>query len=382
MKVYHFWKTFIQYGSYLLVLLIILFVSIILVFSFNVNREINETAQAQTDSVKHALTHQDSVNQGHHYFIVKNQKVTENHTPFKTQMLKQRFVGQVKQPHVDESKTGIFDVRTVKLSEQRTLYSLTDVKDFHETKQLLVRELSIGFIFAFVLMIAMAFYFARRPVKVYEQLMQEQQTFIQNASHEMKTPVGSLLLGTQYLDMLEQNHLSQEGKETLAQMKSETKYLQQLVNTMMLETLQTDDLKPINLSQSFDETIRTVEMVHQTTIHKLYKPDLMFAIHPLHARQLLNILLENAYHHNDEHVQVRVSAFQTMNGVQIEVSDDGKGIEEAEQDKIFQRFYRVNQETRGSGIGLSLLRQIVSQYDGTIEVKSKLGKGTNFIIKL
>lgn len=382
MKEYHFWKAFIQYASYLLALLIVLFVSIILVFSFNVNREIDETAQAQTDSVKHALTHQDTVNQGHDYFIVKDQKVTENHTPFKTETLKSRFVGQVKQPHVDESKTGIFDVRTVQLSNHKTLYSLTNVKDFHETKQFLMRELSFGFIFAFILMMVMAYYLARRPVKVYEQLMQEQQTFIQNASHEMKTPVGSLLLGTQYLDMLEQDQLSKEGKETLAQMKSETKYLQQLVNTMMQDKLQTENLKPINLSQSFDETIMSVERIHQTTIHKLYKPDLMFAIHPMHARQLLNILLENAYHHNDESVQVRVSAFKTVNGVQIEVSDDGKGIEEAEQDKIFQRFYRINQDTRGSGIGLSLLRHIVYQYGGTIEVKSKLGKGTNFIIKL
>lgn len=97
---------------------------------------------------------------------------------------------------------------------------------------------------------------------------------------------------------------------------------------------------------------------------------------------MINILLENAFHHNSEEVQVSLSVFETINGIQIEVYDNGKGISKSDQNKIFQRFYQVDNNNKGSGIGLSLLENIVSQYNGTIDVQSQLEKGTKFIIKL
>ena len=73
-----------------------------------------------------------------------------------------------------------------------------------------------------------------------------------------------------------------------------------------------------------------------------------------------------------------VSAFKNFNGLQIEVSDNGIGIPEEEQ-HIFKRFYQVNQNQKGSGIGLALLYNIVKQYHGTIEVKSIVKQGTTLL---
>lgn len=382
MKQYHFWKAFLRYTTLLILLLIALFISIILMFSWDVNHEINETAEGQTASVKYAIEHNNKVNEGHSFFIMNGKTVEDNHTPFTEEELKHRFVDKVKTPHVDESHKGIFDIRTTQLSNNRTLYSLTNVRDFYETKQFLNRELLIAFIFTFILMIAMAYYLARRPVIVYEKLMEEQQTFVQNASHEMKTPIASLLLGTQYLEMLDKNHWSEEGRNTLSQMKTEVSYMQQLIETMLQDNIDNDKAESVDISKIFDEIIATTENIYQTTIQRRYQSQLTFTIKPLHAIQILNILLENAFHHNSSNVQVNVSAFKTMNGLQIEVSDNGKGIDKAEQDKIFQRFYQVDKGMKGSGIGLSLLRNIIYQYGGTIEVESQLEKGTKFIIKL
>lgn len=136
------------------------------------------------------------------------------------------------------------------------------------------------------------------------------------------------------------------------------------------------------MSKRFDEVIRTIESVYQSTIEKRYSPYLMFTMHPLHVKQIINILLENAYRHNTNKTKVTVSAFKNFNSLQIEVSDNGIGIPEEEQQKIFKRFYQVNQNQKGSGIGLALLYNIVKQYHGTIEVRSIIGKGTTFIIKL
>ena len=378
----HFWKRFIKYVTLLILLLLILFISIILIFNFNINEEINETAENQTTSIKHAIEQHDNVNQGHDYFIVKKHKVLNNHTPFSIKELQNKFVGKVKKNYINESDKGIFDVRKSEISNHRTLYILTNVKDFYETKQVLVNVLTIGFVFAFILMVVIAYYLARQSVKAYEQLMNEQQLFVQNASHEMKTPIASFLLSTQYLEMIEGHHISMESKQTLQQMKMEAQYMQQLIESMLLDTNKKKEVVPINVSKRFDEVIRTVESVYQSTIEKRYSPYLMFTMHPLHVKQIINILLENAYRHNTNKTKVTVSAFKNFNSLQIEVSDNGIGIPEEEQQHIFKRFYQINQNQKGSGIGLALLYNIVKQYHGTIEVKSIIGKGTTFIIKL
>ena len=92
--------------------------------------------------------------------------------------------------------------------------------------------------------------------------------------------------------------------------------------------------------------------------------------------------MENAYRHNTNNTKVSVSAFKNFNDLQIEVSDNGIGIPEEEQQHIFKRFYQINPNQKGSGIGLALLYNIVKQYHGTIEVKSIVRQGTTFIIKL
>ncbi|HCX2970798.1 signal transduction histidine kinase ArlS [Staphylococcus aureus] len=376
----HFEKSFIKYILLLILLFVLLFVFIIFVFSFSINKEINETSENQITSIKRAIEQHENVNQGHDYFIVKKHKVISNHTPFSIKELQNKFIE--KKNDIDKSNKGIFDVRKKVISNQRTLYSLANVKDFYETKQVLVNVLTIGFVFEFILMIMLAYYLARQPVKVYEQLMNEQQLFVQNASHEIKTPIAFFLLSTQYLEMIEGHNISMESNQTLQQMKTEAQYMQQLIESMLIDTNVKNEVVPINVSKSFDEVIRTAEHVYQSTIERRYKSHLIFTIHSLHAKQIINILVENAYRHNTNNTKVSVSAFKNFNGLQIEVSDNGIGIPEEEQQHIFKRFYQVNQNQKGSGIGLALLYNIVKQYHGTIEVKSIVGQGTTFIIKV
>lgn len=377
----HFAKNFIKYISLLILLLISLFIFITFIFNFKINKEINETSEDQITSIKRAIEQHESVNQGHDYFIVKEHKVISNHTPFSIKELQNKFIGKEKND-IDKSNKGIFDVKKKVISNQRTLYSLTNVKDFYETKQVLINVLTIGFVFVFILMIMLAYYLARQSVKAYEQLMNEQQLFVQNASHEIKTPIASFLLSTQYLEMIEGHNISIESKQTLQQMKTEAQYMQQLIESMLIDTNVKNEVVPINVSKSFDEVIRTAEHVYQSTIERRYKSNLIFTIYSLHAKQIINILVENAYRHNTDNTKVSVSAFKNFNGLQIEVSDNGIGIPEQEQQHIFKRFYQVNQNQKGSGIGLALLYNIVKQYHGTIEVKSIVRQGTTFIIKL
>lgn len=380
---YRFWPAFLKYAGMLFALLSVLFIIIVILFSYKLNQEINETAQRQTSSVQTTLAQHQKVNPTHDYFVVKHGKIIEASTPFSTRELETRFLqNSTTTPYIDESRYGVFDVRTVSLSNERTLYSLTNVHDFHETKGFLISVLIGCFLLGFILMMGLAYYLAQRPIKVYEQLMHDQRLFIQNASHEMKTPIASLLLGTQYIDMLEHEHLSTTSKQTLAQMKTEVTYMQQLIDSMLEPDMTIKDLDEIHIATVLDEAVQSVEMAYHIPIKRLYARHLTYPILPLHLKQIVNILLENAVKHNESDVKVAISASKTINGIELRVSDDGVGIAKEEQQHIFKRFYRGNQNQKGSGIGLALLQARVHQYGGVVTVMSKKGKGTTFLIKL
>ncbi|PTH59423.1 sensor histidine kinase [Staphylococcus agnetis] len=380
---YRFWPAFLKYAGMLFALLSVLFIIIVILFSYKLNQEINETAQRQTSSVQTTLAQHQKVNPTHDYFVVKHGKIIEASTPFSTRELETRFLqNSTITPYIDESRYGVFDVRTVSLSNERTLYSLTNVHDFHETKGFLISVLIGCFLLGFILMMGLAYYLAQRPIKVYEQLMQDQRLFIQNASHEMKTPIASLLLGTQYIDMLEHEHLSTTSRQTLAQMKTEVTYMQQLIDSMLEPDMTIKELDEIHIATVLDEAVQSVEMAYHIPIKRLYARHLTYPILPIHLKQIVNILLENAVKHNESDVKVAISASKTINGIELRVSDDGVGIAKEEQQHIFKRFYRGNQNQKGSGIGLALLQARVHQYGGVVTVMSKKGKGSTFLIKL
>lgn len=383
MTEYRFWPAFIKYAGMLLILLSSLFLLIIILFSYKLNQEMSETAARQTASVKHAIEHHQGVNVSHDYFIVKEGRIQKARTPFSKETLEDQFVSpSQKMPYIYESDDSVFDVRTAPLSDHRTLYSLTNVSDFYETKGFLVAVLIGSFGLGFVMMMALAYYLAQRPIHIYEQLMQDQRLFIQNASHEMKTPIASLLLGTQYIEMLDRENLSDTSRQTLAQMKSEVTYMQQLIDSMLELEMNVKDLEDVSISPILDDAVQSVEMAYGVRVQRLYSQNLRYPILPFHLKQIVNILLENAVKHNDEKVHISMSASKLINGIELRVHDDGVGISKDAQQHIFKRFYRGNALQTGSGIGLSLLHARVQQYGGTVEVKSKEGEGTTFLIKL
>jgi signal transduction histidine kinase len=69
------------------------------------------------------------------------------------------------------------------------------------------------------------------------------------------------------------------------------------------------------------------------------------------------------------------------NEIALEISDTGAGIENENLDKIFDPFFTTKEKTQGSGLGLFVVKQIVSEYNGKIEVKSEPGKGTTFVVR-
>lgn len=89
---YRFWPAFLKYAGILFALLSVLFIIIVILFSYKLNQEINETAKRQTLSVQTTLAQHQNVNPTHDYFVVKHGKIIEASTPFSTRELETRFL--------------------------------------------------------------------------------------------------------------------------------------------------------------------------------------------------------------------------------------------------------------------------------------------------
>jgi len=217
--------------------------------------------------------------------------------------------------------------------------------------------------------------------------------FVTNASHELKTPVTALKgFSETLLDG------AMEDKEVLKQfleiMLAESSRLDFLVNDILelskLEQKQVPmNMQEVNLTEA---VLSTFQLVKQTADEKEMKLNLieedtlLITVDSSRLKQILANLINNAVVYTQESGEVTVTIRKEKNQAVIFVSDNGIGIPEDEQDRIFERFYRVDKarsrNSGGTGLGLSIVKYLVENLNGSITVKSKIGLGTTFIVRL
>ncbi|BDG31644.1 HAMP domain-containing sensor histidine kinase [Parageobacillus thermoglucosidasius] len=220
-----------------------------------------------------------------------------------------------------------------------------------------------------------------------EHSFERQKQFVEDASHELRTPI-AILEG--HLSLLKRwgKHNPDILEESLQAAAQEVARLKKLV----LELLDLSRAEAITIPNDvapIDPT-RTIEQVAKN-FHILY-PDFQFVVHDsssqtvrirmakYHLEQLLLILLDNAVKYSQQAKQVTISVKEEERFVTIAVKDCGIGIPRDELEKVFLRFYRVDKarsrEKGGVGLGLSIAKEIIDKYDGQITIHSEVGKGT------
>jgi signal transduction histidine kinase len=221
-----------------------------------------------------------------------------------------------------------------------------------------------------------------------EQSFESQKSFIANASHELRTPI-TTILGEAEITLMH-DRTKDDYKLTLNNIIKETERLNYIINSLM-ELMQT------NLSTNDFQSIRIDELIWEIKEElpvKEYKNPVKINYnlpsHPLKYslmgnRQLLFIgisnILKNALKFSDNK-EVICSVYCDVKGINILIRDQGIGIEQKDINKIFQPFFRSANALNypGYGIGLSLSHNIVRLHNGTIQIKSQLKKGTEFHI--
>ncbi|WP_445506372.1 ATP-binding protein [Niallia sp. 03190] len=224
-----------------------------------------------------------------------------------------------------------------------------------------------------------------KMITLLKRQFEQQQQFVSDASHELKTP---LTVIESYANMLKRWGMKREEVliEAIEAIHSESIRMKEMTN-QMLELANADghwklEMNHLNLLAICQDTARNMETVHHRKI-SVYSEKNKVSLYgdQQKIKQLLFILLENAIKFSSDSIHIRIDTTTTC--LMIEISDKGPGIPKEEQALIFERFYRVDKartrESEGTGLGLSIAKKIVEAHKGIIFVKSAVRAGTTFI---
>lgn len=220
-----------------------------------------------------------------------------------------------------------------------------------------------------------------------------QKELVADVSHELKTPITSIM---GYADtLLEGGYDSETQEKFLNVIASESRRMARLV-TDLLTLSRYDSNKKKTRKESFDlgELVKRCQEKlaieirkkgHKVNCFVTADVPLVFADKDDIERVILNILT-NSIKYTQDNGEIKIYVGFVYNDAYIKIFDNGIGIPEDELTKIFERFYRVDKartrEMGGTGLGLSIAKEILDKNGGSIDIKSKVGEGTEVVIRI
>ena len=216
--------------------------------------------------------------------------------------------------------------------------------------------------------------------------------FTVNVSHELKTPVGALIL---LADAVSEASDDPEAVQRFSdRMRIEASRLSRLVKEIIeLSRLQGDDPLenpgPVDISEVVEQAVDRCRVdAEDRDVNLVVKTDPALEVMGSEDQLAMAIgnLVENAINYSPDGTRVAVAAHPIGDLVEVTVSDQGVGIPSSDLERVFERFYRVDRarsrETGGTGLGLSIVKHIASIHGGDVRVWSVEGQGSTFTVRL
>ncbi|WP_245998090.1 sensor histidine kinase [Aquisalibacillus elongatus] len=225
-----------------------------------------------------------------------------------------------------------------------------------------------------------------------DQLKTERSEFLTNISHELRTPL-TYIKG--YADIINRPNIKIEDTKNYSSIiKDEAEQLSILIKNLF--DLAKVDQNKFAINQEWTPLCEVIQSVinrlrpafndKNLTIEEHCPKSLVAFIDPPRIQQVLINILDNAKKHSFEGGKITLNVSDTSNEIEILITDEGEGIPEEEIPYLFNRLYRIDKSrsrlSGGSGIGLTIAKEIVESHGGSIKIVSELGKGTSVKVNL
>ncbi|RKQ30911.1 sensor histidine kinase [Oceanobacillus halophilus] len=215
---------------------------------------------------------------------------------------------------------------------------------------------------------------------------EKQEMFVSDASHELKTPIQII---KSYAQLLERRGTAnpEVTKESIEAIDTEAERMKKLVEQMLslAKNQQINYSEKVNVKEIIEETVSMFRGIHDRDLKLIMdNSDLVIPGNSDQLEQVIYILIDNAIKYSKEAIEIQ--AYQQDDYAVFRVKDYGQGISKEEQERIFDRFYRVDKarsrDTGGTGLGLAIAKSIAESHGGSLSVESKLGEGSTFTLRL
>lgn len=240
----------------------------------------------------------------------------------------------------------------------------------------------------FLILILIGAVFVYRSISRQLKIQQQQQNFMMAITHELKTPISVARLN---LETLQKYNLDEEKKQKIIRTTlDETSRLDFLTNNILVAAqLESNNFKAekeeLDLTALLKDCIRQFSnRFPERDFTEEIEADTDIKGDSLLLQMLINNLLENAAKYSPKGSPISTSLKKYRSGIELQIKDEGIGIDQAEKDKIFNKFYRIGSEatrkTKGTGLGLYLCRKIAKDHNGDITMTNNEPQGSIFAV--
>jgi two-component system, OmpR family, phosphate regulon sensor histidine kinase PhoR len=239
----------------------------------------------------------------------------------------------------------------------------------------------------FLIVFIIGIYYLHRTLRKEGKLHSQQRNFLLSVTHELKSPLASIKL---YLQTILKRKLDRQQQQAfITNSLKDIERLDDLVENMLLATKIENKSysfpkEPFNFSDLVEKVAERLQ-VHNCTTQTIIthiEDDLSISGDKFALTSVVTNLIENAVKYSSPCAEIQVRVFSNNGHISFEVADQGIGISDAEKMHIFEKFYRVGSEdtrkTKGTGLGLFIVKQVLDKHQAHIKVKDNHPSGTVF----
>jgi len=241
----------------------------------------------------------------------------------------------------------------------------------------------------------LSYYLIGKTLNKERRLAELRNDFVSNMSHELKTPVSTIGVALEALSSFDAANDKEKRQEYINISKLEVERLGLLVDKALNISLFEQgkfiyQKQPIDMDLEIQKVLATLKIpLENKQIDLLYEKtgnDFSANVDKSHIVNVVHNLVENAIKYSKENPSIKIRLFDKFENLEIHVIDNAGGIPKEYQDKVFDKFFRVPQgnthNTKGHGLGLSYVKEVIEKHGGTIQLQSTIGKGSTFIIQI